>query len=134
MYILHQSILLWLTWYTAGNAKPRILSAISTEPEGKKRTATKKKTSAAKANTSKPRAKVAAGRVTKKTPTKSTATKAKKGPVAKAKDKVTGTAEKAAGTVEKKPGKKGMLIHLLFTRPRAQAAFQHCLVRVILLT
>jgi hypothetical protein len=78
----------------------------STEPEGKKRTVTKKKSSTTKANTSKPRAKVAGGRVTKK----STVTKAKKNPVAKAKDRATGAAEKVAGKVEGKPGKKGMFI------------------------
>jgi hypothetical protein len=114
-----------LTRYAAGITNPRVLTVPSTEPEGKKRTATKKK--GAKANTSKPRAKVATGRVTKKTPAKSTTTKAKKNPVAKAKDKVTGASEKTAGAVEGKPGKKGMLILKLFTRLGAQAAFQHCL-------
>lgn len=103
-------------YYAAGITVPRVLSAMSTEPEGKKRAPTKKKaTTSTKANTSKPRAKVATGRVTKKTPTKSSTTatkttKAKKGPVAKAKDKVTAAAEKVADKVEAKPTKKGMFL------------------------
>lgn len=73
-----------------GHSKPRVVTAISTEPERKRTTKPKKSRSK----------KVTTGGVTKK---RAPATHKRKPSV---KDKVAGAAEKVAGKVEKKPGKQ----------------------------
>ena len=81
-----------------GNSKPRVLSAISTTPERKRKATTTRKPAVKKTTTKKS---VTGAGVTKK---RAANTHHKRKPHLK--DKIEGAIEKAEGTVTQKPGKK----------------------------